>query len=327
MNCLVGIVFRGILLAYAIGLSQASWSQDFPSRPVRFVVTTGPGVQPDILTRYVANRLSERTGWTTIVDNKPGGNFMVGIQSVLQAPADGYTVLLAIGSMTLLPFSRRDLQFDLLKELSPIARIANGSGGIALSTTVPAKNLAELVAYSKANPGKLSFGAIGGNGAIAHLTLEFIKLTTGLDATVIPYKDASSVMVDLAAGRIHMTANAISEYLNLLREGKIRVLMVNGSKRSPVLPEVPTGMEATGNADYDTNTFYGFMTRAGAPRRAIEQLERELLALAQTAQFRDQLSKMNLEPLAEDSQGFRKKLESDLRRWEKVIRDAKIRFD
>lgn len=316
-----------LALACMLAASAPAWPQDYPSRPIRFVVPTGPGVQPDIMTRGVARLLSERTGWTTIVENRPGGNFMVAIQAVTQAPADGYTVLQAIGSFTLLPFTRKDLQFDLLKEFAPVARLGNVSSGIALSTTVPASTLRELVTYSRANPGRLSFGAIGGTGTVAHLTLELVKLSTGLDATVVPYKDASSVMLDLASGRIQLASNTLSEYQNLLREGKIRVLMVNGAKRSPVLPDVPSAVEATGNPNFDTNSFFGYMVRAGTPRPIIERLSHELVALAERPEFREQVAKINVEPVAENAEAFRKKLESDMRRWERVIREAKISFN
>lgn len=187
----------GQATALALGMmllcaTMQVWAQAYPSKPIRFVVATGPGNATDVVMRLVAGKLTERRGWATLVENKPGANYVIGTDLVAKSPRDGYTALAAVSSLTLLPSSTRDLPFDLLRDLAPVTRTANLQSVLYAGAAFPARSLAELVAYAKANPGKLSY-ASQSSGSVTHLTGELMKRLTGLDLQNIPYKDTTAI--------------------------------------------------------------------------------------------------------------------------------------
>ena len=300
------------------------WSQAYPSKPIRFVVATGPGNATDVVMRLVAGKLTERRGWATLVENKPGANFVIGTDFVAKSPRDGYTALAAVSSLTLLPSSTRDLPFDLLRDLAPVTRTANLQSVLYAGSAFPARSLAELVAHAKANPGKLSY-ASQGSGSVTHLTGELMKRLTGMDLQNIPYKDTTGI-TNVMNGMVSVGVATVPSLMSLIASGRLQALAILGPKRSPVLQGVPT-MGESGFPEIDSDAWLGVMLPAGTPENIVGVLNREIVAVIQLPEVRDQLLKLGAAPVMETPQEFRRKIEADLKAWADIVRQANIKFD
>lgn len=308
-----------LFLAGAPGLAQ-----EYPARPVRFVVPSGPGIATDLIMRLVVNKLNDRLNWNGVVENRPGGNFVIGMQHVLQSPADGYTVLGAVSSMAILPTSTKNLPFDVLRDFIPVTRTANLQVVVVSGPALAVTSLPELVAYAKANPGKLSFGSASA-GSLNHLAGELLKQSTGIEMINIPYKNPTFVN-DVIAGTLPLAFTTVSTVSPLVKAGRLRALGIIGPKRSPVLPDVPTIAE-TGLPDVDADGWLGVMVRAGVPAAIVNRLNREIVAVMNLPEIREQVIKSGSSPIGESPEEFRVKFESDVRRWAEVIRRANVIFE
>ncbi len=311
----------GVVLVF---LTLPVWPQAYPSKPIRFVVATGPGNATDVVMRLVAGKLAERRGWATLVENKPGANFVIGTDFVAKSVRDGYTALAAVSSLTLLPSSTRDLPFDLLRDLAPVTRTANLQNVLYAGSAFPAHSLSELVAYAKANSGKLSY-ATQGSGSVTHLTGELMKRLTGMDLQNIPYKDTTGI-TNVMNGMVSVGVATVPSLMSLISAGRLQALAILGPKRSPVLQGVPT-MGETGFPEIDSDAWLGVMLPAGTPEVIVGVLNREIVAVIQLPEVRDQLLKLGAAPVAETPQEFRRKIESDLKAWADIVRQANIKFD
>lgn len=303
-----------------------SWSQDYSSRPLRFVLVLGPGSQADTTMRVISAKLTERLGWKSIIEHKPGGNFGVGIQAIKQSEPDGYTVLMGVGSFTVVAATNSNLPFDVIRDLAPVMKFAAAPLMLGMNVDVPAKSLAELIAYSKANPGKLSYGVTGLGGA-GHLIGELLRHTTGLDMTTVPYKDGQAILVDLLAGRIQVGYGTVLDYSEYIKRGTVRGLVQLTPRRSDRSPDVPTGVEATGNSELDITSWYGFFMNARTSKPILDRLESELTATVRQPDVQDRLEKLALIPDIESSDQLRNRMETELRRWRGVVRRSNLKID
>ena len=325
----LGNVLSAVLSSFATAAlvlpAGYAWSQqDYPNKPIRLVHAVVAGSSADVLGRQVATKIKERTGWTLVVDNRTGADFAPGILAVTQSPADGYTTILGFMSFAILPSMRKNMQWDI-KELATVARFAVSPSMISVNNDVPANNLAELIAYSKANPGKLSFGGspIGGTG---HLVAEMIRLVTGLNFVYVPYKDAAITGPDLMSGRTQVAYSGVADFIEFVRAGRMRPIVVLGGTRHPLIPNIPTAVEAANSPDLDIASWFGFLVKTGTPQPIIARLEKEILGAVDNQEMRDWMNKIGVQPLGtmEGADAFRKRLDSDLRRWANVVKAAKI---
>lgn len=316
-------VFAGALAcAAAVLVADFAVAQTYPSRPIRFVVPAGPGATTDIVPRIVAAKLSERLGWTVVTENRPGGNFVVGTQAVTQAPPDGYTVLAAVSSLTILPSSLKDLPFDVQRDLIPVTRTANLLILVISNPAQPYKTFAEMIAYAKAHPGKLSYGSAA-QGSWTHLAFELARRQAGVEMVNVPYRDAT-FFNDIISGVVPVGVNTVSTVLPAVKAGKLNALAIIGPKRSPQLPDVPTVGEA-GVGEVDADAWLGIMVRAGTPASIVNTLNREIVAVLRLPEVQKQLVNMGAVPAPETPEDFRRKFDGDIARWAKLIREAGIK--
>ncbi len=313
--------------ALATGVRIAR-TQGYPSRPIRLVVPFPPGGAYDTIGRPWAERIRPLLG-TVVIENIGGGGGAVGAAQAARARPDGYTLLLG-GATTHITEAllKNRPQFDPLKDLEPVSPIAITAFAMAVHPSVPASDLKELIAYAKANPGKLSYGSAG-TGSLNHLTGETFKLRVGLpDLTHIPYRGAGPAIVDILAGQVPMIVPAMTNHvLELHRAGKIKVLAVTHGTRLAAAPELPTAVEQ-GLTDLVTPNFIGMFAPAGTPKPIIDQVAQANLALLADPDYQRLLVSGTFEPQSGlDPEAYRRYIESELARWTPIVRTLGLKID
>jgi len=323
---LVGAFSSGPIAALALltVFALPSAAQEFPTKPIRIVVPSGPGIGTDLIARLIAQRLNERLGWTVLVDNKPGGNYLIGSQAVLQQPADGHTVLLAVSSMTVLPATVKDLPVNMLKDFAAVTRVATLPTVVLVTPALPAKTMPELVAYAKKNPTALSY-AVTGSGSFLHLAGELLKQNLSISMTHVPYKD-TTLIADVASGRVQVAVISVASVAQQIRAGTLRGLAILGPNRSPAIPDVPT-MAELGLPEIDGEAWLGTLVRAGTPPDVIRILNREIVAAMQTPEFKDKLPSMGAGFVQDTPEAFARLYAADIARWQQVVQTSKLKFD
>src|SRR5688572_9739027 len=252
--------YRSIATFFAAACLAASatnaWCQAYPTKPVRLIVPYAAGGSIDIISRLFAQGLTEELGQTFVVDNRPGANGNVSTDQVVRSAADGYTLgMVSAATVTINPFLYKEMSFHTQKDLTPISLIASGPMVLVVNAALPVRNVNELISYAKANPGKLNFGS-GGNGSLAHLSTEMLRTRTSINFVHVPYKGTSLAVNDLLGGQIQAMFDTLYTAVPFVAEGKTRALAVTSTKRSAVLPEVPTVAEV-GVKDYSADAWSG----------------------------------------------------------------------
>ena len=297
-------------------------AQDYPSKPLRLVVPFAPGGGNDTLARFVAAKLGGALGQQVIVDNRAGANGAVGTEYVAKAAPDGYTLLLGfVGPLTVLPHMGK-LGYDPLTQLAPVGLIANAYQVLAVHPSVSAKNVAELVALAKAQPGKLAY-ASGGAGTPLHLVPELFKLAAGIDLLNVPYKGSSPAALATLAGDTQVIFGAMFSTLPQVKAGKLRALAVTSPKRLATAPDLPTLAEA-GYPGVEASSWYGLLVPAGTPTAIISKLSAALSQATHGADYREMLDKQGLDPLTGSPEAFRTFMISESAKWARVIKAAHI---
>jgi tripartite-type tricarboxylate transporter receptor subunit TctC len=308
-------------------VSTGAWAQAYPSRPIRLVVPFPPGGAFDTLGRPLAERLKQVLG-TVIVENIGGGGSSLGASQVAHAAPDGYTVLLGgtLPHVNEALLKSRPL-YDPVKDLDPIANVATNTIGIAVHPSVPAKTLAELIAYAKANPGKLSYGHVG-IGSTNHLAGEMLKSLTGIDIVQVPYRGAGPATADLLAGQIPMGMIAVTgQGVELHRSGKIRILAVTSRKRLAAAPELPTATEAGVPGLIVVNDL-GLLAPAHTPKEIIDRLAQAVHVSMMDQAFVQLLISSGFEPdLDSTPDKFRRSLEDDIAHWTPIVQGLGLKID
>lgn len=309
-----------LLLFAALGTAQAQ----YPNRPIRIVVPFTPGTGIDILARVFAQKLQDRSKASVVVENRPGASGNIGTEAVAKAPADGYTLLMTASTLVQSAVLHKSVPYDP-KGLTPIGLAAIGNLSLVAHPSVAARSVAEVVALAKAQPGKLNY-ASPGNATPHHLAMELFKLHFGVQMVHVPYKGTAGAVTDILGGQIQLMFLPVHVAQQHVLAGKLNMLASGGAQRSPATPDVPSLAEA-GMRDIDVDIWFALLGPAGLPREIVALLNGELVAILRDPDTRAGLLKQGLSPQPGTPAELGKLIESDLERWGRVVRDARITAD
>jgi tripartite-type tricarboxylate transporter receptor subunit TctC len=315
----------GVAVALAISLAGGATAQTYPAQPIKLIVPLGAGGTPDVIARLVAQWLSPQLGQPVVVENRPGAGATLGLKAVATAEPNGYTLLVgSTSSLAINPTLYQKLDYAPAKDLVPVAMWATIPNVLVVDASVPANTLAELVAYSKANPGKLHHGST--LGTPPHLLGEFVRAKTGADLTYVPYKGRGSAMADLLGGNIQVTADSLATLVPYFEQGKIKPLAVTSAARLPELPNVPTLAEA-GLHGYPPDTWMGVAAPAGTPESIVHTLNTAINAILAAAETKQSLAKLGFTPSVGSPHDFAERIALDRLTWSAVVKLTAVKVD
>ena len=307
-------------------MAQIAWSQDtYPVRPVRFVVPYPPGGSTDPTARLIGVHLTSIWGQQVVVENRSGGDTIIGSTVVANAAPDGHTILYAATTHVIIPLLHKNMPFNAMKDFVPVATVAANEKLLVLHPGVPASNLQELVAHAKANPGKLNF-AITANGSANHLASEMLNIATGIRTLMVPYKGAGPALTDLMGGHVHMQFVLPVAVIGLVQRGTLRGIAISGDARLPTLPKVPTFTEA-GLPKFEVSTWQGILAPARVPRAIVNKVSRDVAKILAIRDVQDKLTAQGSTPFVSTPEQFAKLMAAESMRYAKVIEAANIRLD
>lgn len=317
--------FGMLIIAAAAVLSvPVSAQTDYPSKPLRIIVPYPPGGGNDLLARVVGDKLSKRWGQAIVVENRPGGSGNIGAELALRAPADGYTLLIATNSMAIAPHIMRGVPFDIRTDFAPVARLISTPFVLVVNPAkLPVNSVGELVAYAKANPGRISY-ASSGNGTLHHLGMELFKNLTKVDMVHVPYRGSAAALADLLAGEIQLWLVTTNVVVSAIERNTLRALGVAETRRSQSLPVIPTIIEA-GVPGFEVTSWYGILTRAGTPAPIVRKLSQALQEIVTEPDVRDRLMAAGFEISPAGPEEVQRSLLDAYEKWGKIVRDAGIR--
>ena len=311
-----------ILLLCSLNLAQAA----YPDKPIKIIIGFPAGGPLDAHMRLLIEKLQSSLGQTVIVDYKSGAGGTVGAQFVAQAPADGYTLLLAnTGTMVINPAIYTKAQYDTLKEFQPVARTAQQPLALIVNKDVAANSLKELITYAKANPGKLNYGSAG-NGGISHLVPEMLKSETGIFMVHIPFKGSAPAFTDLIAGHVQFMAESVPQAAIYAKQGKVKALAVTSAKRNPALPNTPTVIE-TGIANLEVVGFYGILAPKGTPPEVVNKLSQAFKETLESPEIQKKMIDQGADPAYLNADQFTKFLTAEMPRWANAVKQAGAKLD
>ncbi len=319
--------FRLLALAFFICVQAVALAQSgYPGKPIRLYVGYPPGQASDIFARLLADNLARLLGQPVVVENKPGQAGSVGLAAAAKSPADGYTIgFSATAAVSSNLHLYKNIPYDPLKDFAPIAMVGYNAIYLVANPSVPAGSLQELIALAKAKPGALNY-ASPGNGSMAHLTMELMKLQTGANLTHVPYKGSSQAIAELIAGQTAVAFDTPAVTVPFIRSGKLKVLAVTSPRRSALFPEVPTVAES-GLPGFESGAWYGLLFPAGTPRPIVLRLNEELNRITKQPDVIEKLVAIGVEPRSSTPEEFAEVIRNDYARWGRVIREAGIRGD
>ncbi|MCI3952913.1 MAG: tripartite tricarboxylate transporter receptor family protein [Burkholderiales bacterium] len=315
---------RAVLAALALSLLApcGAIAQKYPSRPVRIVVGFAPGGATDIAARAIAQKLADTLGGSFIVDNRPGAAGNIGAEIVARANPDGHTLLMA-NSTIAIPALFARLPFDIRKDFLPVSLIAIGPSVLAAHSALPANDVKGLIAHAKSHPKQLSYGS-GGAGNITHLAMALFASLAGIDMVHVPYKGAAPSIVALLSGEVQLLFSSIPAALPHITSGRIKALGVSISKRSSVLPNVPTIDEA-GLKGYYAASWYGLLLPRGVPRDTVARLAQETGKIMRAPDIKERMMNQGFEPVGGTPEAFSRFIGEEIPRWERVVKAAGIK--
>ena len=311
------LVLVAALLALAAGQAPA---QGFPNKPIRVIVPYAPGGATDIMGRVVAQRLGEILGQQMLVDNRPGANTGIGAEAAAKAPADGYTLMFTNDATFVLnPVLFATLPYNMARDFVPVASVAYLNLALVVAASLPVSNFAELVAWTKAKSGSISYGSYG-VGSQAHLMGEMYKKLYATDMVHVPYKGSAPAVADVIGGQVVFTFPAIPTVQGFIKSGRVKVLAISGDKRSPLLPEVPTFIEV-GAKEMDIGAWYGFFAPAGTPREVLARLNAAVATMLNNQEFVDkQLAPQGMLPMNLGSEQVAALMKSETERMARIVK-------
>lgn len=319
---------KSLLLGLSLALSCVAsvHAQTYPDRAVKIVVPYPPGGFNDTLARISSDKLSKLWNQSVVVENKPGGNTTIGNNFVAKSPADGYTMLVSPLPFSVLPALYGDkLPYDALKDFQPLILAGSAQNVLAVRNTLPQKSVKELIEYAKNNPGKLNYGSTG-SGSSNHLSMELFMGMTGTKMVHIPYKGSAPAVAALVGGDTDLLFDNIPNILSQIKAGSVTPVAVTGSKRSPLLPNIPTVAEA-GVPGFEVNVWFGIQVPANTPKPIVAQINRELANIYKTEEVTKRFNDQGVEVVASSPEEFQKLIASEVVKWGKVVKDANIKIE
>lgn len=321
MKCPAGITAPFLCMLAAIApwaFSAAAEPAGFPSRPIRFIIPAPPGGTTDILGRLVGQRLTDVLRQQVVVDNRGGAGGVLAAEITAKAAPDGYTLLVAYTSHTINPSLNSKVPYRALEDYQPITQATKAGLVLVVNLQLPVKSVQELIAYGKANPGKLNFSSAG-NGSAGHMAGELLKMMTGIKAQHVPYKGTGPSLVDLAGGQIQMSFAGMVPVQPLVRSGRVRALAVTTAQRIPSISDLPTVAES-GIPGFEVVGWYGFLAPAGTPKPVVAKLHAEIVKILRAPDVIDRLTRDGAEVVASTPGEFEKFLRADVVKWAKVVK-------
>jgi tripartite-type tricarboxylate transporter receptor subunit TctC len=318
------------LLAFLFPMMPSAMAQEvYPNKPIRIIVPFTPGGSPDILARAVGQKITEATGAAVVVENVPGAGGTIGADRVAKATPDGYTLLMGhVGTLSVAPAVYPQLPYDPFKSFATVALVAKVPNVLAVNTSMPVKNISELVAYLKANPGKINYGS-GGNGSAAHLAMEYFKMSTQTFIVHVPYRGTAPAVLDTVAGQVQMIFTGAPAIIPMVKSGKLRALGVSSLKRLDSMPDVPTLSESGIKSlnGFEADQWYGLVAPAGTPA-AITQKLNQIVNKSLSAP--DVITRMKSEgaiAAPTTPENFEKLIQNEIKRWRAVVIKADIKSE
>ncbi len=325
---LAGTSMRLALLLAAVLLLPAptvALAQAYPSKPVRMMIPWAPGGTTDILGRVLAQKMGEKWGQPVVVENRGGAAGNIGTEAAVRSPADGYTILVGtMSSHAMNPALYAKMTFDPVADVAPVSLVANVATVLVVPPSLPVKNVAELVALAREKPGRLNF-ASGGIASFNQLCAELLKMTANVDIVHVPYKGGAPAVADLVGGKVDLLFTGAPVTMSHIKAGRLKVLAVTDSQRSPALPDVPTMAETL--PGYEFNNWYGLMAPAGTPRAIVDALNAEVARILALPDVREKFSGLGADPTPSTPERFAAVMKADAEKWGRVIRQAGVRAE
>ena len=312
-----------LLTASALALA-ALWAspttalaqQDYPAKPVKWIVPYPPAGTTDVLARILAQWLTEKMGQPFVVENRPGAGNNIGTEAVIKSPPDGYTMLLVNPANGINATLYKNLNFNFIRDVAPVAGIVRTPNVMEVTNSLPVKTVKEFIDYCKANPGKINM-ASSGNGTSVHLSGELFKFMTGCDMVHVPYKGAGPALVDLIGGQVHVLFDNLPSSIGHIRSGKLRALGVTSEGREPSLPGVPTVGETV--PGYEATAWFGIGMPKGTPREIINKVNAEINRALADPKMRERLAELGGRPIPGTPEDFGRVIAAETAKWEKVV--------
>lgn len=317
-----------LILATVLSLGLAAHAfaqQPYPSKPIRLIVPFPPGGSTTPVARLVGQKLTERLGQPVIVDNKPGGNGVIGSEELVRAAPDGYTLLLVVNTHAINAAVMKSLPYHSVSDFAPVGTLFNIELVLVTNPALPASNLREFIALAKAKPSAINVAA-GDNGGLTHLAAENLNITAGTKLQVVSYKGSGPALTDTIAGHVQAYFSSVGAALEHIKGGKLNALAISGKQHNPALPNVPTFAEG-GLPGFEANSWCGILAPAGTPKPILDKLSSELTAILALPDVRESLLKQGLDPLVSTPEQFGAMIKSDIGKFERVIKTANIKFE
>jgi tripartite-type tricarboxylate transporter receptor subunit TctC len=313
------------LACAAAAFAGAALAQQYPAKPVKLINPWTPAGPAELLARTVGTKLQESLGQPFLIESRPGANGTIGASFVAKSAPDGYTILFShVGPMAIHPAVASSMPYDTVKDFEPITQVAAGALVLLVRNDIPAKTVPELVAHARANAGKLSCGSVG-PASTTHFACEMLNMMGGVSTIHVPYKGSAPVVTDMLGGQIAISFLNIAGVMPQLKANQLRPIAVTTLKRSAVLPEVPTMHEVM--PGFEVNSWYGMMAPAGTPKAIVQLLQRETAKALKAPDVQERLRAAGLDPVGNTPEEHAAQIRSDLERWSRVAKTAKIKID
>ena len=305
-----------LMLFCLVAFGRPAAAADWPTKPVTWVVPYPPAGTTDVLARIVAQWLTEKMGQTFVIENKPGAGNNLGVQYVVNAPPDGYTMLLVNPANGINATLYKNLPFNFIRDIAPVAGLVRTPNVMEVTPSLPVKTVAEFIAYCKANPGKLNM-ASSGSGTSVHLSGELFKTMTGCDMVHVPYKGAGPALIDLIGGQVQVIFDNLPSSVGHIKSGKLRALAVTSEQREPSMPQLPTVAETV--PGYEATAWFGIGMPKGTPRDIIDKVNAEVNRALADPKMRERLAELGGRPIPGTPDDFGKVIAAETAKWEKVV--------